>query len=257
MYRHIFHHIPKCAGTTTRIALQEWFDCIEDYRTTKNPPAPSSFILDERLQKFTTNGVILRDMAESSRMVVDEMFEKFIANRVDIRKMTDRQLLCGHFDLPRMYLHQRCPEIICNPSYRIITFVRDPLNFVISFFKYCMFVGAFSNDAKIEDYLFCRENVLASYFPCTEQNYRKVVDRYFFVGLSEKIQEGFDCLATILGKPGIDIGKYGNLNESRYEGKIDISPQTLARFKEKNALDYRIYDYCKERYEAMRDRVLI
>ncbi|MDD5262133.1 MAG: hypothetical protein PHD76_09840 [Methylacidiphilales bacterium] len=236
-----------------RIAFGEWFDCIEDYRTTQSPPAPSDFILDERLQKFVTNGVTLRDMAESSRMVVNEQFEEFIANRIDIRKMTDRQLLCGHFDLPRMYLHQRCPEIICNPAYRVVTFVRDPLQLVISLFKYCTSVGVFSNNAKIEDYLFCRENVLASYFPCTEKNYRKIVDRYFFVGLSEKIQEGFDCLATILDKPGIDISKYGVLNESRYGNKIDIPMQTLARFKEKNALDYRIYDYCKERFEAMRD----
>ena len=88
---YIFHHLPKCGGTSIVSIIDQWFIQVRDYQ----------------------------DWGEDAA--------SFDKSKLDLSKYDERHCLCGHFEREDIHLHQRYPEVINNPVHRMFTFIRDPL----------------------------------------------------------------------------------------------------------------------------------
>ena len=83
-------------------------------------------------------------------------------------------------------------------------------------------------------------------FPATHENYKDVIDRYYFVGILEHAQRSLDILAHMLGKPK-QVVPHANKTERSDQDVVD--DELVRTFRRINDLDYKIYDYCRSRYE--------
>jgi hypothetical protein len=205
----IFHHFMKCGGTTVAKSLRKWFKII--YDQLKNP----------------------QDILEYKN------------HRYDIENINSDTCLVGHYAYEGTYLFQRYPEAITEKNtLKTFTFIKNPLSFYVSFYYYTLNKGRLN--CKLTDFFDSNKNLLAYYLPCDESNYKEILDRYFFIGITERMQESFDKLANILNKRKIRIP---HLNKSDKDEQISIlTKDFIEKFKEKNKLDYMIYDYCIERF---------
>jgi GT2 family glycosyltransferase len=200
---YVFHHIPKCGGTSAREALSRWFTCVPDYKK-------------------------------------EATIEEFRNSRINIKELTPEKILCGHFEYEGCYLHQRYPEVFSDPRFKLISFVRDPLYLQISLYYYEKKIGKRPNTL-LEECILLRQNYMSSIFCCDEMNYKRVLDRYFFFGIAEELQMSFDNLADKLGKPRILVPL---LNTTERDNQ-HLSDDILEKFRERNRLDYLIYEYCR------------
>jgi hypothetical protein len=119
----------------------------------------------------------------------------------------------------------------------------------LSLFRFEMMnnVSAFQT---IEEHLFARRNYLAKRLPATEDNYKEVIDRYFFVGILEEKELSVAVLASLLGKPPV---LFPWLNKTRPDllirgGTEELPRGIIERFRDESTLDYLIYDYCVEKF---------
>lgn len=212
--RYLFHHIPKCAGTSAVEAFSQWFQCIEDY--------PPPWADEDHPERY-------RDFCASPR---------------DIRALHPYQMLIGHWHVPGSYLHERYPECLADPCFRLVSFIRDPLEVQISLYNYERRRSRSHQGASFEDILLSRPNYIAQRFPCDLSNYREVIDRYYFIGFVEDYQRSFDVFASRVAKPSIILP---HLNTSARK-KIRLSISFQSEFHELNRLDFLIYEYCRNRF---------
>lgn len=214
-YRYIFHHLPKCGGTSAVDALSHWFVYIKDY-----PPAWAD---------------------------VDnpDAYRRFCSTPQNLEKLHHYHLLCGHYHLAGSFLEERYPQCLKGERYRLITFVRHPLEVQLSLYYYEIRKKRLDSGESLESRLLLRNNYLASVIPCDEANYQEILDRYFFIGLVEKYQESFDRLATLLNEPSARLGVFNTSTRD----KRGLSRDFISEFEENNYLDYQIYDYAKKLLE--------
>lgn len=210
--RFIFHHIPKCAGTSAVDALTNWFVVVKDY------PPP---------------------WAESSD---PEGYKAFCDRPIDLQKLKPYQILVGHFHVDQSYLQQRYPDWKSH-GFKLFTFVRNPLELQISQYKYEIKMKRMSASENLEHRLMLRPNWIAERFPCTESNYQQVLDRYAFVATVDNYQKAFDRLANLVGKPPIHLKNYNSTEKRQFK----LSDSFISEFKDRHALDYKIYEYARER----------
>jgi hypothetical protein len=203
----VFHHIPKCSGTSVVNVLGRWFFLKEDYRAFVDG--------DWRANK-----------------------------RIDLNRLGNRNCLVGHFDYSGVYLCDRYPLILSDPRYFLFTFVRDPLATKISLFRYEKQSGVIS-DMTLEQHLLTRDNYIANCLVCGSENVEDILSRYDFIGVTEYIDESFRQLAGRLDRKLITVPRINSTLE-RAQG-IQIAPKLIEEFKERNALDYRIYRYAIQR----------
>jgi len=206
--RYIFHHIPKCAGTSGVDSLTKWFVVIKDYPKTWNS-------LD---------------------------CQKFCDHPKNLNELKYYHLLVGHYKLDCSFLHVRYPSALTDSNYRVFTFLRNPLELQIS-----LYYWELSRDKNIydnrplEEVLLMRPNYIAKTIPCNSSNYKSILERYFYIGFVEKYQESFDCLAELIDKPKVDLKTYNKVSRR----KTELSSNFISEFKEINSLDYEIYDFAK------------
>lgn len=169
--------------------------------------------------------------------------------RIKLEKVNSAYCICGHFETEGYYLLQRYPQLADSNRYRLFSFVRDPLQLRISLYFY---ESRFNNDrGSLEDNLFSHRNYLAKRFPATESNYRDVVERYIFIGIVEKLQDSLDQLARLCDRPKVKIRHINSGTYNRNPEQVGLSHELQQRFREENALDYKIYDLCKNRFERL------
>lgn len=206
--RYIFHHIPKCAGTSGVDALTNWFVVIKDYPKTWSN-------LD---------------------------CQKFCNHPKNLNKLKHYHLLVGHYKLDCSFLNLRYPNALKEPNYRIFTFLRDPLEQRISLYYWEISRDKdIYNHQPLEKVLLMNPNYIAKTIPCDSSNYQSVLKRYFYIGFVEKYQQSFDCLAELIGKPRVNLKTYNKSSRS----KIPVSSSFISEFKEINHLDYQVYNFAK------------
>lgn len=209
----IFHHLIKCGGTSVVFALRNWFTLKYDY------------------------------------LVNPADIDNFAENRFNIENINSDECIAGHYEYEKIYIDVRYPEIFtrCN-EIKVFMFIRDPLKFVISFYFYAANQGRMQN-VKLAEYINSNKNLLAYFLNCDETNFKDVLDRYYFIGIVESMQESLDKLADRLGKRRVNIPV---MNESVKDNQIKLIDQTfIDNFKSENELDYMIYDYCVEKFNKL------
>jgi len=214
-FTYIFHHIPRCGGTSMRKVFEVWFNlCIEDYR-----PA----------------------------WAMGKQLEKFKKNPVNLEKIGQNAIVCGHYEIDGIRLHQRYPQIFTQPHYRLITFVRDPLKLKLSLYKYEKKHNRIKSGEDIFEHLLKYSNVMCYILNCNANNMDELLSHYFFIGITDKSQDSFDELAYMLDKPRINLPKLHMVDQ-----KIELSDEFITEFKERNALDYMLYEKCLNIYQSIR-----
>jgi len=209
---YIFHHFMKCGGTSLTLSLKNWFFIINDhYKAMKD-------------------------------------IEEYKLKRFDISTLNSENCIVGHFNYEGIHVYERYPEVIDETNnIKVFTFIRDPLSFCISLYYYTRRFG------RIEDtlinYVNSNRNLLAYYLPCHENNYKEILDRYFFIGITERMQDSMDKLAEILNKRKIQM-HIANKTERDSQMSI-LTDDFIEKFKKKNELDYMIYDYCVEKFDRV------
>lgn len=207
---YVFHHLMKCGGTSVKEILQDWFNTEYDY------------------------------------IEASENLNTFLKYKLNTGSMNADNCIVGHFQFEGIHLNQRYPEVFDNPDkYRIFTFVRDPLQFRASLYYYTR-KNEIIKDYNLSQIIMNTPNLISRVFPCDENNYREVLDKYFFIGIVEKMQESFNKLADHIHKRRLKL-PYANISE-KDDQLSKLSPEFIAEFKKKNYLDYMIYDYCLEKF---------
>ncbi|MBK6507959.1 MAG: hypothetical protein IPG02_20495 [Ignavibacteria bacterium] len=204
---YIFHHLIKCGGSSLVKELDKWFSLQFDHILVGDDV--------NRLSKFKFNGSLTSDICITSHF---------------------------HYN---GFLGQRYPELLkAESGIRLFTFVREPLGFQISLYYFERQKGGIPNLGLI-DFLETMPNFLSTLFPCTEENYREVIDRYFFIGILERMQESVDKLAKLSGKRTFIVKKE---NISQKDSQRDLIDD-----KKLNKLDYMIYEYCVNKFDKIHD----
>ncbi len=208
----VFHHIPKCAGTSLKEAFRGHFQLIPDYL---------------KLEMLSNEQPIhpKRKLSNSRRQII----------------------LCGHFELPKNHLHIRYPEVLKKPKkFKLFTILRDPLHLRISLYYYELKKKRRDpNGETLEEYLLTQPNYISRILPCSENNYESILARYHFIGIQEYMDESARKLSDFLNrKLEIPVA-----NTSKKDEQVKkLSNVTVKRFKEINSLDYAVYEYALNKF---------
>lgn len=219
----VFNHIPKCGGTSLNIVLRNWFHIVRDY-----PPHDLQYPNPEEWDRVQT------------------LFEN---KPPIIGNLKPFQILVGHYHNHRNRFSKRISQKTDIDNLKKITFVREPLAHRLSLYKYAKKKGhKWIDGISLDDYVLSETNFLAKTLECNEKNYMDVLDSYFFIGLTEDFQSSISRLAKNINRPTPRQTPFVNRTDSFSElEKLD--KQTIKLFKEKNDLDYKVYEYAKSLFE--------
>jgi hypothetical protein len=235
----VFNHIPKCYGTSMR----------------------------KYFRKFTT--------PHADYVATFDSEENFVAYPYDPLTLSAEDFLLGHFNSAGKLIQDRYPEVIANPRFKLFTFLREPLEMQTSLYYYTLrkkpHVAERNAEryASLESYLVKTWNSMASSFPCTLENYEEVVGRYFFIGVADRVDQSMRVLVERMleiyreAKPsrggervlrGLEAMREEGLpheNKSARDPQANaLSDEALAIFRERNSLDYALYDHAVRQLDA-------
>lgn len=206
---YVFHHIPRCGGTSCMAALSQWFHIVRDYR---------------------------------------KDFDSVQGPKIDLASLTPNDLLCGHFSDSGEAATARYPEAFNSDRFRTFTFVREPLDLAISLRFYGRRFGAkySMGDDAWADILSRPPNYMGRMLSCLSvDDVYPTLNRYWFVGLTGRLQDSFDRLADRIGRPRISMTRI-NTSERPY---LTLTTEQIEEFQFKNSIDYAIFNAVTLRYQ--------
>jgi hypothetical protein len=213
MHSYLFNHIPKTGGTTLRKALAEWFEVVDDYAVGWNP----------------------------SRKPKDP---------VRFGDLGQNQIVMGHYCTPGRFLDERYPGIFGDPSIRLISVVREPLELSISHYRFVVRKGKNEDNLSLEEHILRHRNIQARFLNCTGANLEERLSDYYFIGCQELLQDSFDLLAEDLGKPPLKLSEYSRNIAPSCEPKPEVEPKVLEQYLEQNSIDYALHRKVRKKIEA-------
>ena len=179
--------------------------------------------------------------------------------------------LKGHYHLDGYYLWQAHPDIFTDKEkYWIISYIRDTLQTHISKYYYNLknklispdtislreyLLGQFeisrfykkNFDNRLIDSTLLTTNHLSVMLGCNSSNYKSQINKYFFIGILEDAQNSLDIFSKLINEQRV-ILPHINKTE-RTEAEIKLTKADIKEFKERNKLDYKIYNYCKNKLD--------
>jgi hypothetical protein len=205
-HRYLFHHMPKAGGTSVRSVLQDWFTVHPDYR-----------------EGWTTK----------------------VAPAFDLDALGPDDLVSGHFELPETRIATRYPSVLGNPEWRVFTFVRDPLELALSnhFFENTRRASEPGYAQRSLSQRLRESSDYVTHFEYDADNWREILDRYWFIGTMDRLEEGLHYIADTIGKPMPML--VPRLNATHRSEKPD--PADVDAFARRNALDYAVYNEIRAR----------
>jgi len=207
----VFHHLPKCGGTSVLKMLSGWFKLVHDYR-----------------QDWTNS----------------------YQDRQNLDYLTPGHCLCGHFELDGYHLAQRYPGMLENPGFWVFSFIRDPLEVKMSLFRYET-KNNVNKPRTIEKHLSTRKNYLAGILGVGWDDYRIILDKYAFIGVLEESALSIEMLASLLKKNKTELPWENKTIGDKNHSQEALTNLIVQQFKEENSLDYAIYNYAVERFKIL------
>lgn len=205
---YVFHHLPRCGGTSLRSSIMESKKVFNDYRLGWGAIYPFKY----PLSKFGKN-----------------------------------DCLSGHFELEGYHIFQRYPEIYSNKRFKLFTFIRNPLDLSISYYFYRLKMEQ-DVDTDIRNHLLKNKNYLSNVLNVNSKNYKKILDRYDFIGIFEEYDESLAQLSTLLRSESLNKK---NINKAKTNDLLNsITQEDIDNFKKQNKLDFEIYKYCLNRFNS-------
>ena len=112
------------------------------------------------------------------------------------------------------------------------------------------------NDNDLKKWLNNFNNFYAGLFNCNENNYKEVLDKYFFIGIMEEYSSSVEILSKLVGiEYNNDIPKK-NISSRDNKAK-QLAVDIIKDFKKRNNIDYLIYNYCLLKFNSLKEKHLI
>lgn len=218
----VFHHIPKTAGSSL---VQELRVVFPPYCNIAGMPVPEG-------------------IEERSDMMMAQV-EAFLAAQAT----TQFRAVSGHLRLPHL---RRIREAL--PQARVFTFLRDPVERVISEFRYTRtpkhptYQDYLERYPTIEDFVTdpANQNRMWSFVAPRastpdEDGLRRVFNRYAFIGTLENYADDFAFFAGLSGYPKAPSARQ-NVTKAQSDNAVDQTDTLHALIREHNQADIAFYD---------------
>ncbi|MBV6478191.1 MAG: hypothetical protein HGGPFJEG_00939 [Ignavibacteria bacterium] len=217
---YFFHHLIKCGGSSLGAILTKWFNFEND--------------LYDKI-----GGKLGFDYGGN--------LNNFLKYKFNIENLSSDCCIRGHFQHKDIFIDQRYPEIFNRKNeYRVFTFVRDPYKVLLSLYYFGRKREYDYKDISLETFFKSTRNFLSYLLNCNEDNYKEILDRYYFIGIVDNMQESIDKLADRIGNRRIKVPLY---NTTKKDTQLEkITPEFKKFIKEYNSLDYKIYNYSIEKF---------
>jgi len=204
-YVYIYQHVPKCGGTSFRVACLHYFAEIHEV-----PPSRDDIAAWETYQK----------------------------NKPDFSKLPPNTIITGHLIHDGTRPRERYAEEISRGGVRILTILRDPLARLVSLYHFAQQNGR-EMPVTLEERLRRTRNPISRNLGFDGSNAEEFLRGFFLVGLTERLQDTIDLLAHSIGREPIQVSRENAAKEQR---KADVSPEALERFRANNRTDFELYN---------------
>jgi len=165
----------------------------------------------------------------------------------------------GHFGHHEYRLNYRYPQVLQSTlskyRYRCFTFIREPLEMRCSLYRHQLIMNQETKQFSLAEHLESVDNYTGRILNTTIENYKQVLDKYYFVGVADDLQMSFDLLAKRIRKPRLILPIINTTKKESDQVAESLTADQIAQFKHENKLDYLIYDYAKKRQAALLKRV--
>jgi hypothetical protein len=202
---YIYQHVPKCGGTSFRVACLNFFSEIHEV-----PPSREDTAAWEAYQR----------------------------NKPDFSTLPPNTIITGHLIHDGTRPRERYAEEIARGGVRILTVLRDPLARLVSLYHFAQQNGR-EMPVSLEERLRRARNPVSRNLGFDGSDAEEFLRGFFLVGLTERLQDTVDLLAHSIGRETILVPRENAAKERR---PIDAPPEAIERFRENNRMDYELYD---------------